>query len=154
VKSPEEVKLRVLRESTLNLIAEALKKKGVKRWYFALETALKLNNMTHEYFTLGQVVTDSYKTPKPIWVVDGKHLFLRWNKTLHGFGVVQRGIIQYSDPEKTVLDLCYRSQYSKNSPETVRGLYTEYKATLKPKKVRKYLKHYPKRMADVLEAVV
>jgi len=154
VKSPEEVKLKVLKENTLGLIAEALEKKGVKKWFFALESALKLNNMTHEYFTVGQVVTDTYKTPRPIWVVDGRYTFLRWNMTLHGFGIIKNGKIRYSNPEKTVLDLCYRRHNLKMDPNSVREIFEEYKAQLNRKKVLEYLKHYPKRMSKILEGVV
>ena len=154
VKSPEEVKLKVLQQGTQNLIAEALEKKGVSNWFFALESALKLNNMTHEYFTVGYVVTDSYTTPWPIRVVDGRYRFLKWKGELHGFGVIQNGKLKYSDPERTVLDLCYRNLYSKKNPETIRGAYVEHKSKLSSKKVREYLKHYPKKLSSILEGVV
>ena len=41
------------------IIKNGLIIKGVKKWYFGLETALKLNNMTNEYFTIDYVVNDS-----------------------------------------------------------------------------------------------
>ncbi len=153
VKSPEEVKLKVLRQGTQELIAEALEKKSVGHWFFALESALKLNNMTHEYFTVGYVVTDSYTSPWPICVVDGKYRFLKWKKELHGFGVIQKGRLRYSDPERTVLDLCYQSLYSKKKPEIIKGIYAAYKPGLNPKKVREYLKHYPKKLSEILEGL-
>ena len=154
VKSPEEVKLKVLRQGTQDLIAGALDKKGVGSWFFALESALKLNNMTHEYFTVGYVVTDSYTTPWPISVVDSKYRFLKWKEKIHGFGIIQKGKLRYSDPERTVLDLCYQSLYSKKRPETIRGIYLEYKSKLKSKKVREYLKHYPRRLSESLEDLI
>jgi predicted transcriptional regulator of viral defense system len=153
VKSPEEVKLKVLRLGTQELIAEALDKKGVGSWFFALESALKLNNMTHEYFTVGYVVTDSYTSPWPIRVVDGKYRFLKWKKELHGFGIIKRGKLRYSDPERTVLDLCYQSFYSRGKPETIEGIYLEYKPKLKSKTVREYLKHYPEKLSQIVEGV-
>lgn len=153
VKTPEEVKLKILRENTTALIAEALEKKGVK-WYFALESALKLNNMTHEYFTVGKVVTDTHKTPRPIRIVDGKYMFLKWNKKMQGFGILRRGSIRYSDPEKTILDLCYRRLNLKMNPKSIREIFEEYKAQLNRKKVREYLKHYPKRMSKILEGIL
>ena len=154
VKSPEEVKLNVLRVGTQELIAWALDKKGVGSWFFALESALKLNSMTHEYFTVGYVVTDSYTSPWPISVVDGKYRFLKWKNTLHGFGILRREKIRYSDPERTVLDLCYQGLYSKKKPGTIKGIYLEYKPKLKSKRVRKYIKHYPRKLSEVLEGVV
>jgi predicted transcriptional regulator of viral defense system len=154
VKSPEEVKLKVLRLGTQELIAEALEKKGVNSWFFALESGLKLNNMTHEYFTTEYVVTDSYTSPWPIQVVDGKYRFLKWKKMLHGFGIIQNGKIRCSDPERTVLDLCYQRFYSKKKPETIKGVYLEYKPKLNSKKVREYIKHYPKKLSEILEDVV
>ncbi|MFH1721721.1 MAG: hypothetical protein ABH950_03855 [Candidatus Altiarchaeota archaeon] len=154
VKSPEEVKLKVLRENSMHLIAETLEKKGVKRWYFALESALKLNNMTHEYFTVGQVITDAYKTPRPIWVVDRKYTFLKWSRRLHGFGIMKTGKIPYSDPEKTILDLCYRGMNLKMDPKTVRDIFDEYEESLNHKRIQIYLKHYPKRLSHVVEGAV
>jgi len=154
VKSPEEVKLKVLRENSMQLIVEALEKKGIKKWYFALESALKRNNMTHEYFTVGQVITDTYKTPRPVWVVDRKYTFLRWSRSLHGFGIIKKGKIQYSDPEKTVLDLCYRGYNLRMNPTSIRDIFDEYKPALNHRKVREYLKHYPKKLSGILEDVV
>ena len=52
VKSPEEIKLGRSRYNRLELVAKGLEIKGVKNWYFGLHTALKINGMTHEYFTI------------------------------------------------------------------------------------------------------
>jgi len=52
VKPLDEVKLGKSRYSYLELVAKGLELKSVKNWYFGLYTALKLNNMTHEHFTV------------------------------------------------------------------------------------------------------
>src|SRR3990172_12450109 len=57
VKSPEELKLGRHRYDHLELVAKGLELKKVTRWYFGLHTALKLNNMTHEHFTVEDVVS-------------------------------------------------------------------------------------------------
>ncbi len=74
------------------MISKALKIKGVKHWYFGLETALKINNMTHEYFTMNFVITDSYRTTKIINILDTKFQFLKWSQKHFTFGIEQKNI--------------------------------------------------------------
>ena len=52
VASPNERERGALEPSVYQLIAKALEMKGVDKWYFGLDTALKLNGMTHEYFMI------------------------------------------------------------------------------------------------------
>ena len=66
VKSLEEIKYKKVKYNHLELVAKGLELKGVKHWYFGLHTALKLNNATHEYFTIDYVITDSFYRNKPI----------------------------------------------------------------------------------------
>ena len=44
------------------MVATALRKKGVKNWYFGMESGLKFNMMTHEYFNTEYVIMGSYRT--------------------------------------------------------------------------------------------
>src|SRR3989338_5632563 len=59
IKSLEEFELGKSKYNHLELVAKGLELKGVKNWYFGLHTALKHNNMTHEYFTIDEVISDS-----------------------------------------------------------------------------------------------
>jgi len=111
VKSADERERGYVRPDIHTLIARALELRGVGRWYFALETALKLNGMTHEYYTLGTVVTGSYRTTKAIGIAGFRFRFLKWRRRMLGSGVVARKGLRFSDPEKTVLDLVFRRGY-------------------------------------------
>jgi len=62
VKTMEERELGTFNNTIYEIVALALKEKGVENWYFGLENGLKINNMTHEYFTIDYVITDSYRT--------------------------------------------------------------------------------------------
>ena len=71
VKSLEEIKYynnnNSIKYSHLELVSKGLELKGVKNWYFGLYTALKLNNATHEYFTIDYIITDSlYRNKKRV----------------------------------------------------------------------------------------
>src|SRR3989304_1661985 len=58
VKTLDEIKLEETKYNRLELVAKGLKLKGVQNYYFGLYTALKLNNMTHEHFTIDYVLND------------------------------------------------------------------------------------------------
>ena len=111
VKSIEERKLNKMYISFEEAISEAMKIKGVKRWYFGLESALKLNNITHEYFAVETVVSDKLSRPNPFKIMGRKVRFVKLNKTLIGFGVIKNKF-NYSDAEKTVLDFIYLGKYN------------------------------------------
>lgn len=59
MKSPEELKLRRTKYNHLELVRKGMELKKVKNWYFGPHTALKMNNMTHEHFTIEDLVSDS-----------------------------------------------------------------------------------------------
>ncbi len=66
VKSLDEMKLGKTKYSYLELVTKGLEVKGVNNWYFGLYTALKLNNMTHEYFSVDYVVNDKILRVNPM----------------------------------------------------------------------------------------
>ena len=69
IYSIEERKLGKSEMNSFEILKEALKLKGVKNWYFGLETGLKFNNLTHEYFTIDYVLNDKIFRAKPIIVM-------------------------------------------------------------------------------------
>lgn len=113
VKNPDEMERKYFKDSIYQIVAKGLQVKGVKNWYFGLETGLKLNNMTHEYFTINYVITDSYRTTKVIKIIDTQFFFLKWSPKIFKFGIIEKNGLKYSDREKTVLDLIYRSYYER-----------------------------------------
>lgn len=140
VKSWEERKRSVEEYSIYELIAMALDKKGVENWYFALETALKINNMTHEYFSVDYAFTGSYRTTKIIEIQDQKFKFFKRRKEHFSQGVTTDKDIRYSDPEKTILDLKYRSYLKDDRSDHLK----QYGDKIETSKIKNYLKDYSK----------
>jgi len=151
VRSADERERGFHEWSVYEMVAAAMSARRIERWYFGLETALKLNAMTHEYFTIDSVITDSAWTSKPVCVLDSKFHFFKWSAIHFGFGIVRKGRLAYSDPEKTVLDLAYRAHRSgKGEP---RAIIDEHVSKLDRDKLSNYLKRYPQRFRNALEVV-
>jgi predicted transcriptional regulator of viral defense system len=148
VRSADERERSFSERSTYELVAEALEMKGVKRWHFGLETALKLNGMTHEYFAVDSVATDSFRTTKVIGILGSKFQFHKWCADRLGFGIMHKGRIAYSDPEKTILDLAYRAHRSGKGSQ--KATIEEHIAKLDKEKLSTYLKRYPVRFQNAL----
>jgi predicted transcriptional regulator of viral defense system len=144
VKSPEEREREFFELSVYEMVSKALGMKGVKDWYFGLETALKLNNMTQEYFTVDFVITDSYRTTKVIDLLGKRFQFLRRAEKHFKFGILRKKGLRYSDREKTVLDMVYwRFQKDRDAEETISPLH-EYGEPLDRELMRSYLVNYPR----------
>jgi len=111
IKSIEERKLNKIDINYLEALKKALEIKGVKNWYFGLETALKLNNVTHEYFSEDFVVSDSIYRAKAFDILGYKIKFLKIKKDLTEFGIKKENV-NYSDVEKTILDIIYFGKYN------------------------------------------
>ncbi|MFW6196132.1 MAG: type IV toxin-antitoxin system AbiEi family antitoxin domain-containing protein [Thermoplasmatota archaeon] len=142
VKSLEERKRGIEKYSIYELIGMALEEKEVERWYFGLETALKFNNMTHEYFNIDYALTDSYRSIKVIEIMDQKFQFFKRRKKNFLHGVKTKDNVKYSDPEKTVLDLIYRAYL--NDENNYTRYLKEFDEYIKNKELKKYLHDYSK----------
>ena len=102
------------------------------------KTALKLNNLTHEYFTIDSVISDSLFRAKPIAILGRKIKFVKISPKLISFGIKKNNLL-YSDSEKTALDLLYLKRYSKSE-------FSELSKKLSKNKIIKYSKFYDKRV--------
>ena len=151
VMSPNEIEGGAIKKSTFELVADGLKFKGIKKWYFGLETALKMNNLTHEYFSVNYIVSDSYRTTKVVKIIDAEFQFLKWSKKMSDFGIVKKNKLKYSDPEKTVLDMVYRNYWKKIGEKQMLSPLIEYEERLNSDRLSKYLKNYPKKMKIMVE---
>lgn len=129
--------------NVLRIVGDALAFKGVRRWYFGLETALKLNGMTHEYFTVDFLVTDSLRTTRPVGVLGHRLAILRRPPKRFREGIVRAGGIRFSDREKTVLDIAHQGFIWGRPADHAVGVLDEYGARLDRKKMRAYLARYP-----------
>jgi predicted transcriptional regulator of viral defense system len=106
LKSLDEIKFGKSKYNHLELVSKGLELKKVKNWYFALYTALKLNNLTHEHFAVDYVVSDKIFRQKSIEIAGYKFKFIKLKPDLFKFGIIKNSI-RYSDPEKTILDFIY-----------------------------------------------
>lgn len=152
VKSIEERKLCKLNVNHLEAIKEALTRKKVENWYFGLETAASLNNLTHEYSTTTFVITDSIGRPKAFEILGHKVRFIKVSKKLFGFGIAEDKL-NYSDPEKTVLDIIYLSRYNSLTEMEIEGRVSDMIRYCSKDKLESYAKNYPKSVKKVLERV-
>ena len=155
VKSLEEQKLGRSKYNHLELVARGLELKNVKNWYFGLHTALKLNNMTHEYFAVEDVINDTLFRAKPITIAGYKFKFIKLSPTLVGFGIKEQDkIIRYSDPEKTVLDFIYIWRYNGVPDDKIVIDTSEWIKHASKDRLRSYAKKYPKTVTEIVEKVI
>ncbi len=154
VKSYEERQKNMLYASLYEIIADALRIKGVKNWYFGLETALKLNNLTHEYFTIDYVITDSFRTTKVINIIQSKFQFLKRSKKYFHQGIIKKNGLRYSNPEKTILDLAYQKYLGSKNTLLFLSPIKEYNGKIDAKKAKELLLVYPDSFQKKLEGVL
>ena len=148
VKTVEEFELKRAPD-LLRVLSLGMERLGVG-WYFGLYTALRLNGVTHEYYDVVFVLSDSVYRPKLIRVAGEKVKFVKVKPSLVGFGLVKRSGLIYSDLEKTVLDFIYLSRYGSVSRERAVAVLREYADVLNKEKLAECVKHYPKTVRRVL----
>lgn len=110
LKSYDEKKLHFLKYSSYELLALGLEKKGVK-WYFGLNSALKLLGLTHEVFPVNSVINDKFNRTKPMKIAGSSFFFIKLKPSLF-FDLKDTKTnnnihLYYSRLEKTLLDMIY-----------------------------------------------
>ena len=153
VRSFDELKLGTIKFSHLELVSKGMKLKGVTNWYFGLYTALKLNNATHEHFTVDYVVSDRIFRNKPINIAGYRFKFVKLKEYLFGFGI-KKDKYRYSDLEKTVLDLIYIWRYNGVPDNKILIDIEDYADDISGKRVMRYSKNYPKTVANLVEEII
>jgi len=148
IKSIEERKLNKIDINHLEAIEDALNIKGIKNWYFGLSTALKLNNLTHEYFTIDYVINDKIFRAKPFLILGYKIKFIKISSKLTKFGIINKNL-PYSDTEKTMLDFIYLKEHG-----NVRSIPEEIFETYSKTKLLNYSKNYDKRTIKRLKEML
>ncbi|RLC72152.1 MAG: hypothetical protein DRI26_03615 [Chloroflexi bacterium] len=155
VRTPEEVTLGRRRYNHLQLVANGLRLKHVMNWYYGLNSALKLNNMTHEHFPTEEVLNDKIFRRNPITIDGYKFRFRKIKSNLFGFGVIKDGGgLRYSDPEKTVLDFIYIWRYNGVPEEKIILDISERMGNISLDRIKAYAVHYPKTVFKTLEKVL
>jgi len=151
IPSAEAHRLKTGKPSLYEAISKAMDYKKVNNWYFGLETAIKLNNITHEFFTIDYVVSDKIFRAKPFEILGRKVKFVKLSKKLFSFGIKKEGNIRYSDLEKTILDIIHIRKYAGESNKVIRDYTIEWSDEADKDKMKKYSKHYNKSAMKVLE---
>lgn len=131
------------------LLSIALNKMNVN-WYFGLYTALKLNKLTHEVFTVIYVITDSIFRPFPVKISKHDVKFIKFVRKLFGFGIVRAYDIVFSDKEKTALDFVYWLTYNNKDVDYIKAFLKQYFRKINKKKIANYANNYPKTVQKVV----
>ncbi len=150
VRSFDEIKMGRQGYSYLELVARGMELKGVTNWYFGLRTALKLNNVTHEHFTVDYVLNDTIFRSRPISIAGSSFKFIKMKKDMLSFGVVS-GKYRHSDLEKTILDIIYLGRYNGIPGRKLLMDVSGYMEFASMEKIMNYAAHYPKTVARMLE---
>ncbi len=156
IKSLEEFELGKSKYNHLELVAKGLELKGVKNWYFGLHTALKHNNMTHEYFTIDEVISDSIFRANPVNIIGYKFKFVKISPSLLNFGIMEskNKRLRYSDPEKTILDFIYLSLQEGTPSNRTAMDVADWAKDISKNKLNKYVMRYPKTVAKTVEMMI
>ncbi|MCK4613686.1 MAG: hypothetical protein KAU14_02690 [Thermoplasmata archaeon] len=152
VRDFEELKLGRIKYSHLELVSHGMELKGIKKWYFGLYTALKLNNATHEHFTVDYVISDRLFRSETVSIGGYKFKFVRLKGSLMNFGIIVNRL-RYSDLEKTILDLIYLWRYNGTPPNKILMDISEYMTNASREKIIEYSIHYPKTVIRMLEGI-
>lgn len=149
VKTMEEFKLNKAIDAykAISLGMEKLK----VDWYFGLYTSLRLNGLTHEFFDTIFVLNNEIFRPKEIKIAGEKVKFIKLKNKLFGFGIAENNGIKFSDPEKTILDFVYLFRYRNVVEGRIISMVEDYAKNLEKKKLKEYLKFYPKTVSRVVE---
>ena len=150
IKSLEERSYKKIAMPYTEAIARALYLKGVKNWYFGLESAIKLNNLTHEHIVVETIVSDTIYRNRPLRVLDHTIKFIKAKKDLFSFGIT-KGDIPHSDVEKTILDMIHLDKYNGRKDTAMRNKITEYLDHADRAKILKYSKHYSKSVQTFIQ---
>lgn len=149
VPSLEERKHNKIDIPLYEIITETLKIKGIDNWYFGLDSAIKLNNITHETTTIEYIINDKIFRPRPILILGKKIKFIKLKKELLTFGITKE---KTSDLEKTILDTIYLAKYNKERDKEILNKIVDLLEICDKPKLKKYSKNYPKTIIKTIEA--
>ena len=129
-------------------IAKALEIKGVKNWYLGLETAIKLNNLTHEFFIIDYIINDKIGRSNSLEVFGNKVKFVKVKSELCRFGIKKLKYVRFSDVEKTILDFVYLLKYRGFSDFLIKNKIIDYLEFSSKEKLLSYSKKYNKKVEE------
>lgn len=151
IKSADERKYDKCDIYYLDAIKEALKLKGVKNWYLGLESAIKRNNLTHEFFVVDHIINDTIFRAKTITVMGNKIKFVKVKSELCTFGI-NKDKFPYSNIEKTLLDFIYLLKYRGFEDPLIKNKIIDYVELASKDKLFSYAKHYNKKVEEFVRS--
>ena len=131
-------------------IVKALDIKGIKNWYFGLETAIKFHNLTHEFFVIDFIINDTIGRAKPLNIFGNKIKMIKLKPELFRFGIKKSNNLKYSDVEKTILDMIYLKRYSGLDDSTIVNYIMPYIELCSKEKLKVYSRRYNKKIMDFI----
>lgn len=134
-------------------VAAGMQARGIHNWYFGGHTAIKMNNLTHEYFGIIELYTDVVKKSTPIHIMEYELDYVNLKSSLFSFGLKKNGKIRYSDLEKTILDMIYLGKKRHQTDEVIKGRIIEYVGQIDNNKIQRYLPKYPRSVGVLFEEV-
>ena len=151
VKSEEEILHNKLNYSILELVAKSLSLKNVKNWYFGLYTALNLINVEYEHENdMFYLINDQILKEKPTKILGKNFRFLTFKNALFNFGIIKNKV-NYSDHEKTILDLIYLWQYNHMNESRILIEASKLLDGISEEKILEYSQYYPDSNRKILE---
>ncbi|MFW9825429.1 MAG: hypothetical protein ACFFE4_20980 [Candidatus Thorarchaeota archaeon] len=151
LKTDDEIIQKKMKYSKLELVAMALKFSNISNWYYGLYTALELNNINYETNDkFCYIINDRFSKIRPKKILGKKFRFLILKNEFFNFGI-KNGVIKYSDPEKTILDLIYVWNYSKINENKILVRLHKLLDGISEEKIIKYLQYYPESTKAILE---
>ena len=134
-------------------IIKALKIKGVNNWYFGLETAIKLNNLSHEFFVADVILNDKIARVNPLEVFGNKIKLVKIKPKLFSFGIKKIKAFKFSDIEKTILDIIYLKRYNGLDDKTIKNHVLPYLRICSKSKLKKYSMNYNKKVEVFVDSL-
>ncbi len=134
-------------------IIKALEIKGVKNWYFGLESAIKLNNLTHEFFVVDYILNDTISRTKSLEVFGNKVKFVKVKPKLCKFGMKKTNYMKFSNIEKTILDFIYLFKYRGFEDPLIKSKIIDYVDIASKEKLLSYAKHYNKTVEEFVRTL-
>lgn len=143
VRKPDELLLDVHKKSALELFAIATRARDIGRWYFGLNTALRLHAITHEHRTDEEVVSEKMYRIRGIEIGGVKFVVHKWANGLFRFGITRINGLPVSDPARTVLDLAYLEYWESRHGRTPALAWREYLPRVDESAFRTYVDSAP-----------
>ncbi len=154
VKDFNEKRTGIIKYTSYELLSKGMEMRGIKNWYFGSYTALKLLNLTHEFFPVNYVINDKFNRVRSMRIYNENFKFVKIKPDLF-FGIKEvktenNILLRYSNLEKTILDLTYLYKKNGKKESTITSLITEYYSFIDKERLYEYSRYYPKTVGRLI----